>query len=373
MSAELARTEIKGETMEEIKNCTRCEICVDVCPIYKATGKEAFSPLARIDAARSVLEGEEISPEIVESIYNCPECGRCEMACPSGVHVTSIVEAARTELVRRGVAPLEGHKRIVNWILELGNSVGSDPAKRLEWLPEEFEEKESSTLLYVGCLPSYLVRESAKSSYIALRRAGIDFMILRDEGCCGVYLYDAGMRNLAEKVFRQNAARFEKLGIEKIITPCAGCYRCFKRYYPKILGKTFEIEVRHVIEVLDEAIRAGRMKLGKKEMEVTYHDPCRLGRKEGLYEAPRRILERCGVKVKEMSENRENGMCCGAGAGIRSLYRELSMEVAAAVLRAAPSKTLVTSCPFCVFNLKYAARKKGMEMEKDVKYITELI
>lgn len=357
--------------MEEIEKCTRCELCVDVCPIYEATGKEAFSPLARINAAKRIFEGGSAPPEMVEAIYNCPECGRCEVACPSVVNVTSIVETARAELVRRGVAPLEGHKRIVSWILELGNSVGGDPEKRLEWLSEEFEEGESSTLLYFGCLPSYLVKESAKSTYLALKRAGVDFMILRNEGCCGVYLYDAGLRDLAEKVFRQNAERFGKLGIERIITPCAGCYRCFKRYYPKVIGEKFEVEVRHVVEVLDELMRKGRMKLEKKEMEVTYHDPCRLGRKEGLYEAPRRILERCGVKIREMSESRENGMCCGAGAGIRSLYKELSMEVAAKVLRAAPSETLVTSCPFCVFNFKYAARKGGIK--KDTKYITELL
>ncbi len=204
---------------------------------------------------------------------------------------------------------------MINWITEIGNSAGGDPDKRLEWLPEEFEseEKKSDTLLYIGCLLSYLVRDSAETSYLILKHAGIDFLISKDEGCCGVYLYDAGLLDLAEKLFRENAARLEKLGVKRIITPCAGCYRCFKRYYPEVLGKeNFRIEVLHKL------IKDKKLKLKKKGGELTYHDPCRLGRKGGLYD-----------------------------------------------------EVIVTSCPFCTFNPRYTSRKK--EINREVGYITDVV
>jgi len=354
------------DVLKEIELCDECGVCINVCPIYEVTGKELFTPISRIKAAEKVFKGN-IPSEAVELMYNCPECGRCEEVCPNEVKITKIVEVARNRLIKKGFV-FDAHKRIAKWIVELGNSVGKEPEKRLEWLPEEFKEKESNTLLYLGCLPSYLIKNIAKTTYTVLKRAEVDFMILEDEGCCGVYLYDAGMVELAEEVFTKNAERFEKIGVEKIITPCAGCYRCFKRYYPRVLGKT-DFEVYHVVEVIDELVRDKKLSLKKKEMQFTYHDPCRLGRKEGLYEEPRRILREC-VEIAELKENRDMGMCCGAGAGIRSIYRDLSMEVAAKLLNSTQSN-IITSCPFCTFNLNYAAKKKGID--KEVKYITELL
>lgn len=362
--------------IKEIDLCDECEICLEVCPIYDETGNELFSPIGRLKTAKSIFNGGEVSAQMVESMYNCPECGRCEVVCPNEIKVSEIVDSARIELVKRGFAPLEGQKRIIKGIEELGNSVNGDPAKRLEWLPAEalesevFEEKETDTLLYLGCLPSYLVKDCAESSYLALKHAGVDFMILKEEGCCGVYPYDAGILDLAEKIFEKNASRFEKLGIKRVITPCAGCYRCFKRYYPEVLGE-INFEVYHVVEILDEQIKKGELKGKKEKLTLTYHDPCRLGRKEGLYDEPRRILKECGVEIKEIEENRKDGLCCGAGAGVRSLYRNLSREVATNVLNEAPSATIVTSCPFCAFNLRYAARKK--EIDREILYITDIV
>lgn len=353
--------------LEEINRCDECSICVDVCPIYEATKNEEFTPISRIKAAEKVFKGKA-SAKVAEIIYNCPECGRCEEVCPNEVKITKIVEAARRELIKMGYA-FDSHKKIANWIIKLGNSVGKEPEKRLEWLPEEFKETKSTTLLYLGCLPSYLTKDVARTTYVVLKQANLDFMILRDEGCCGVYLYDAGMIDLAEEIFRKNAEKFEKIGIERIITPCAGCYRCFKRYYPEVLGKV-DFEVYHVIEVIDDLIKNGELNLKEMNIQLTYHDPCRLGRKEGLYEEPRRILKACGVDIIEMDENKEMGMCCGAGAGVRSIYRDLSVEVALKVLNST-QLDIVTSCPFCTFNLNYAAKKRGVS--KQIRYITELL
>ncbi len=364
----------QGETMtklmESLELCDECGACLDVCPTYKATQNEEFSPIGRIKAARKVFQDEEITPQVIESIYNCPECHLCLNACPYEIDVPEIVAQSRIELVRKGLGPLERHNRVIEGIQELGNSVNGDPSRRLDWLPEALSTHESSTLFFVGCLPSYLVTDAAASSYLLLKKLGVDFMILKDEGCCGIYYHEVGRVDLARGKFEENADRFKKLGIKRVITVCAGCYHCFKRLYPQLLG-SIDFEVVHIIQLLPSLLKEKGIKMGRKGIEVTYHDPCRLGRLGGFYDEPREALGLCGVRVNEMPENRGNALCCGAGAAVRSVYRDLSLNLATQILDQAPVSPIVTPCPFCEFNLSYASRKMGSD--KKIAYITEII
>ncbi len=356
--------------LKQIELCSECGACLEVCPIYFETKKEIDSPLAKLKNAKKIFSGEKISREVVESYFSDPMCALCDYACPSEIKIAEIIRETRRELVARNLAPLEGHKKVIASILEKGNSVEADPAKRLDWLPEPFIERASDTLLYLGCLPSYLVKESAAASYLLLKKAGIHFRILKDEGCCGVYLYDSGRRDLAEKLFKENVTRFQEQGIKRIIVPCAGCYICFKHYYPALLGG-FDIEVYHIVDIIKNLIESRAIELKAREIKMSYHDPCRLGRKEGKYEEPRRILQACGATIIEMEKNRENAPCCGAGGGIRSIFRDLSLALAVKALELAKTDTIVSSCPFCIFNLRWAARKKGLD--RKIRHISEIV
>ena len=206
----------------ELEKCDECGLCLDVCPVYQTTQNEVFSPIARLRIAKKIFWGEDVTPEMMESIYNCPKCGLCYSLCLREIDIAGIVAESRVKLAEKGLGPLEQHKRVMEGIQRLGNSVNGDPSRRLEWLPEEFPRNESSTLFFVGCLPSYLVKECASSSYLLLKRLGVDFMMLEEEGCCGVYFYDAGKIDLAQEEFAENAERFKKLGIRRIIVSC-GC------------------------------------------------------------------------------------------------------------------------------------------------------
>ncbi len=358
------------EIMEMLEQCDECGACLEVCPTYNATQDEEFSPIGRIKTARKIFQGEEVTPRMMEGTYNCPECHLCADACPYNIDVPEIVTQSRIELVRKGLGPLEGHNKIIEGMQRLGNAVNGEPARRLDWLPEEFPTRESSTLFFVGCLASYLVKDAATSSYLLLKKLGADFMILKDEGCCGIYFHEVGRLDLAREKFQENADRFKKLGIKRLIVVCAGCYHCFKRLYPKLLG-SIDFEVMHIIQLLPSLLKERGIKLEKKGMGVTYHDPCRLGRLEGFYDEPREALKLCGIKVNEMPENRENGLCCGAGAAVRSVYRDLSLKLATIILDQAPVSPIVTPCPFCEFNFSYTIRKT--ESDKKVAYITDAI
>lgn len=359
-----------AEIMELLEICDECGACLDVCPTYKATQDVEFSPMGRIKDAGKIFLGREVTPKMMEGIYNCPQCHLCVDACPYKIDIPEIVTQSRIELVARGLGPLEGHNKIIEGMQRMGNAVNGDPARRLDWLPEEFPTHESSTLFFSGCLASYLVKDAATSSYLLLKKLGADFMILKDEGCCGIYFHEVGRLDLAREKFQENADKFKKLGIKRIIVACAGCYHCFKWFYPKLLG-SIDFEVMHIIQLLPSLLKKKGIKLEQKGTGVTYHDPCRLGRLEGFYDEPREALELCGIKVNEMPENRENALCCGAGAAVRSVYRDLSLKLATSILDQAPVSPIVTPCPFCEFNFSYAIRKT--ESDKKVAYITDAI
>jgi Fe-S oxidoreductase len=354
----------------EIARCTECELCMEACPTYQATGEPLFSPLHRLKTAAQIFSGVRPEENMIESIYNCPKCLQCEAVCPEEIKITEVVHETREELARTGFGPLKRHDEIIQGILDSGNSVNGDPAKRLEWLPEEYKKKESDTLLYMGCLPSYLVKDSAASTYLVLKKLGIDFMILEDEGCCGTYIYEAGRRDMAAEFFQKNVERYKSLGIKQMIVPCNGCLKCFKYFYPRVLG-SIDFTVRHAFEVIYDKLKENPAVLKKVRQTVTYQDSCRLSRGEQLIDEPRELLNLCGLTIEEPEKNRENAPCCGAGAGIRSVYRDLSMQIASSLLNAAPSDNLVSACPFCAFNLNYTSNKK--ELGKKTEYFASVV
>jgi|LQYC01.1.fsa_nt_gi Fe-S oxidoreductase len=359
------------EIIDQIALCDQCDLCVDRCPTYKASDKKEYTPSFRLNVANKLFKGEEsLCPEEIESIYTCPQCGQCEVICPQGIKVSEVMEYCRREMAVRKYGPLDRHNKVIQGILEKGNAANGDPRKRWEWLPDEFPLRESDTLFYVGCLPCYLVQNSARSSYLLLKKLEVDFMMLHDEDCCGIYFYNAGRWDLAQKKFGENQERFRKLGITRIITPCAGCYYCFKRYYPRLLGES-TFQVIHIVELLPTLIKEKGFSPKKINQTVIYLDPCRLGRKEKIFDSPREALKLCGIEVREMGNNREKAFCCGAGAGIRSAYRELSCQIASQVLENVPAESVVTSCPFCFFNINYTSVKE--KKDKSIVYLTDLV
>ena len=215
-------------------------------------------------------------------------------------------------------------------------------------------------LYFVGCTSAYRGQSIAQSTVKLLDKLGISFFILKDENCCGSVLSRIGLVKDAKKLAHENYKLFKKKGVKKIITACAGCYNAFKNDYHRYLGR-FDMKVNSVPELLNELIKKGKVNLNdylKKNVniKVTYHDPCHLGRHCGIYEEPREVIDSIkGVHLVEMKTNRSEALCCGAGGGFRSGFKDESLKVGKKRLEEAKvtgANYLLSSCPFCIAQFK---------------------
>ncbi|WP_407411244.1 (Fe-S)-binding protein [Methanobrevibacter sp.] len=199
-------------------------------------------------------------------------------------------------------------------------------------------------LYFRGCTAREKQTGIAEATERILKIAGVDFHTLDDEKCCGSVLLRTGFIDEASEQIKKNT---EILKGQKIITSCAGCYKTLKEDYDGL-------DVIHISQLLNDLISQGKLDLSKKDLDVTYHDSCHLGRHCNVFDEPRNVIKSVANLV-EMDNIRENSLCCGAGGGVKSAYPEIATQMAASRLEQAKQtgcETLVTPCPFCKLNLE---------------------
>jgi Fe-S oxidoreductase len=379
-------------TMRSCNQCGQCKWVLgpkmrgwryaEVCPIHQRFNFDAYSGQGLINIAQEVLEGRlKYEDGLTQLIYTCLTCGACDVNCKSirDMEVLDTILALRAKCVEDGQGPLPEHRQALSLIEDHHNIYGKTQGQRLDWLPKGTKLlTNSTTAFFAGCSSSYMHPEIAVSCTTILNAAGVSFRTLgEEEFCCGNLLWRTGQIPSFEKIVNQNLDIFRKRGIKTLITGCAECFGTFRNGYPRFASS--DIEVLHITEVVQEAFLAGRLKPGrKKQLSVTYHDPCFLGRLSekyipwqgeiqafglhvppkpwrrgtyGVYEAPREILRSIpGIDLVEMARNAENSFCCGAGGGVASAFPEFAKWAAAERLNEAEStraEALVSACPFC--------------------------
>lgn len=214
----------------------------------------------------------------------------------------------------------------------------------------------TNVLYYPGCMLKNVMTEEQENYKKIFNKLGIDFVMLpNDEICCGSPVMNAGYPKDARKLAQDNFNVFQKNGIVKIITPCAGCYNMFKNEYPKLLPK-WNIQVEHATQTILEELKKRNFKSGSAKEIVSYHDPCHLGRFSGIYDEPREIIKILGGELKEMIHIRQNSLCCGAGGGMRANYSDIAKKIAKKRMsEVSPDvAAVVTPCGLCTANLKTA-------------------
>jgi len=198
-------------------------------------------------------------------------------------------------------------------------------------------------LYFRGCTAREKQTGIQEATEKLLNLAGVDYHILDDESCCGSVLLRTGFINEGNEQIRKNTEVFKD---ELVLTSCAGCFKTLKEDYE-------DINVIHISQLLKQLIDDGKIVFHKKDLNVTYHDSCHLGRHMEIFDDPRSVIESVANLV-EMENNRERSLCCGAGGGVKSAYPEIADELAKSRINQAKNTNcniLITACPFCKLNL----------------------
>ncbi len=356
------------------------------CPVYKTDIVPKFEPYnarGKNIILKGLFRGDlKLSQEISDLIFQCTLCGLCYEFCFNsqnenfdfplhGImdHV-KVFEALRADLVEAGY-PIESQVPMNKAMVELLNPYERDNKDKLNWTKEldfkirDAHKEDAETLYFVGCTSALTpqIQRVAIATAKIFNKLGINFSVFGEhEVCCGSVAMRTGDRKSFEKVAEENAKLFRERGIKTIVTSCAGCYRTFKKDYGDKLG---EIEIMHSIEFLDKIIAEKGIQLKTRDITTTYHDPCHIGRHMGLYESPRNLLKKIST-LTEMKTNRVGAMCCGAGAGVRKGFPELSLAMAKNRVEEAEETNveyLVSTCPFCWRNLKDAIDATGSNLK----------
>jgi Fe-S oxidoreductase len=367
--------EVKAAGGETAKLCYQCGKCDVVCPWNRVRDFSIRKIIREASLGLTEIEGEDI--------WRCTTCGTCPSHCPRGVEQIELGVSLRRIAAEYDVFPasVRAARTAGGSLLADGNPLSEDRDKRADWAKglEVRPYEEGMELLYfVGCYFSYdpRMKKVAVATAKILNAAGVDFGILGvEENCCGESIRKAGAEEVFKTLARENIKTFVDKGVKKILVSSPHCYDTFKNEYPEFMVK---FEVVHISEFLLELIEQGRLELnGDYAKRVTYHDPCYLGRHNGLYDEPRAVLKRApGLELIEMPDSRKESLCCGGGGGrvwmdtpVGERFSNLRLKQAKEV----EAEVLVTSCPYCITNFEESRLTLEYDEVLEVKDITEIV
>jgi Fe-S oxidoreductase len=327
------------------------------------------------------------------SIWRCVGCDMCAAHCPHNLSARRLVEVMRQHVMQErylatGLDALGEDESLHKGMRAMGmlgerigvhhNVSGEDNAARLAWTdnlaqkPEGLVgDRQASLVYFVGCVSAMFPMSYGIPQGFAnvLGRAGVRFTTLGEqEQCCGFPLLMAGQLKQAEVLIRHNVEQVRALTLPRLVTTCPSCYHMWHHTIPEVLGQPLGFEVLHAAEVLRDLVAEERLPFAEPQRTgvVTYHDPCDLGRKGGVFDPPREVLRRIpGYTFVEMQQSREHALCCGGGGNLETFDPDLVQEVAARrVAQAAEvnATVLVSACPQCVRTLSKAARNQKLRM-----------
>ena len=375
--------------------CIQCSRCQDACPAYE-TGKELSPSALEINKryfinsnSRSLIEEAKEIPLTdwmltEEAAWSCTTCGFCVEVCPVGNEPMLDILRARQDLVMMESKFPKDAMETFDKIENYGNPWGLSPQDREKWMdgrdvPLIREKKEADVLYWAGCSGAYDTRgkEISQSVVDVLNKAGVDFASLgNEETCTGDSARRIGNEYLFQMMATKNMETFEKYKFKKIVTQCPHCLTTLKNDYSE-LGAS--LDVVHHSQYISDLIKDGKIEPEPwMDDDVTYHDPCYLGRHSGEYDAPRDVIQsimRDG-KLVEMEQNKKESFCCGAGGGnmwyeIKTGERINKNRFNQAVETKA--KTVAAACNFCNIMLEDGMKVTGNDQDMQVLDIAEMV
>jgi Fe-S oxidoreductase/nitrate reductase gamma subunit len=351
--------------------CTNCGRCQEVCPAY-ASGRDLSPRLVVQDLSHSLGAGgtaDVLEKAVIREteLWACTMCNACVSVCPVFIDQVDYIAEFRRTLVSE--SRLDSKKKMfLDNVARNGNPFGLSQNDRQGWLIEmgvpTLRDKPGAEYLYwVGCQSSYdpRGRSVTKAMIKLLNAAGVSFATLgSEEVCTGEPVRRMGEEGRFQELMMKNVETMSAYGVKKVIVHCAHCFNTFKNEYPEFGAK---FEVIHHTQLIAKLIAEGRLKPGRMEGRVTFHDPCNLGRINGIIDEPREALGAVGgLELLEMGRSKAKSFCCGGGGA--NVWYEVPEKKKVGVLRveeaqATGARTIAVACPFCITMFNDAAKALG--------------
>jgi heterodisulfide reductase subunit D len=350
---------------EKLFSCMQCGTCTASCPTAYAMD---YTPRQLWQMMRLGMEEEVLNSQ---TFWLCTVCKSCQVRCPRGISLTDAMIALKEYATRQGINVPTGMQMLGETVTTKYNISGDENANRQIWsenLPHtplgvRPRRRRAEIVYFIGCVSSFYPRVYSipQSLVQVLEQAEADFTTMGgDEWCCGYPLYVAGMGDRLAELARHNVRQVRRLEAQRVIFTCPSCYYAWAHLYPEVADVS-GIQLQHATEFLAELLAGDAVPLGPVEEVVTYHDPCDLGRKSGVYDAPREVLARIpGLEFREIVANRENALCCGGGGDVEVSDPTVSSGVAGrrlAQVQATEARYVASACQQCKRTLQEGARR----------------
>lgn len=358
--------------------CGSCSVSCPAGPLMDYAPRELWR-LMRLGARNEMVNSR--------TFWLCTQCDACTVRCPRGITTRETMLNLRKWAIAEGLELPTVLPDLRRSVETTHNILGEDNETRLIWsdnleqVPEQLRDQRrgrAEVLLYAGCVGAmYPMAYSIPQSLVqTLEQAGVTYTNLGgEEWCCGYPLYGAGLEEDVAGLAQHNIERAKELEPKKLVATCPSCYHTWRHIYPQYTEGGCGFEVLHACELLAQLIEEGRIKLNELDWTVTYHDPCDLGRKSGVYDAPRYIINSVpGIAFREMRNNRENALCCGGGGDVAMWEADVTEDIADRRMeqaKATGATAIITACQQCKRTLLQAARKTKTRLR--VLDITELV
>jgi Fe-S oxidoreductase len=385
----------------DLATCTECGRCQSHCPAFN-TGKPLSPKLFITDVrdgwyaqarggtpppsywmveadapaqATPPTDGQLLDWSVMEeTLWSCTTCGACVEECPVLIeHVPAIVEMRRSLVLEESRIPKEARQALES-LEQRGNPFGMAADTRMRWaegleVPLLADNPEAEYLYWVGCATAFDEANwpTARATVAILKAAQVSFAVLgQEEICNGDPARRLGNEYLFQTQAQQVVEKLRERSVRKVIASCPHCFNTMAREYPDLGG---DYEVIHHTQLLAQLLDQGRIELKESLSggEITYHDPCYLGRWNGEYDAPRRVLQAIpGAKLVEMKRTRNEAMCCGAGGGRLFIEETRGTRINRVRVKQAEETgagTAALACPFCatMFNEGISSQEVAME------------
>jgi len=346
------------DALLDYERCINCGACASVCPVY--TPSDAGSYRAPDSIAVSLSRSFPEFGSARDSVYNCTQCGACARACTRGVNIPELVM-----MVRRKAMEIKDPKLMKMYGPPLERVAGGEtvygPAADTF---ADFKKDKAEIVYFAGCGGRSLTPKATRKTLEFLRALGVDFTTI-DERCAGCLHYATGAGLDGYPGAAANIAAVRAAGARKVVTADPHVLEILKRHAPY----RDAFDAVHITEFLSGL----RFKVRRAETPLAYHDPCFLGRRGGVFDAPRELIRRLGTEPVELKHNRADSLCCGSAEGTFILDATVSDGVTArrvAEARESGAPVLITECPACVYAFR-EAKNAGLQVYSLAEYLAD--